>query len=862
MSSVDVVGCAGLVLRAMAAAAPRFSGFSIGGAKPRAPLPAAAALPAHADEAAPPQATREFIAAVSSSGGIELSAGAAAAAEAGRRRLVIPLAKPLSIAPAPPQPVALEVSAPPPPPPHPPSDTPERTLDQLAAEQLLEELGGSSRARGAQPAGPLLVIGAASVPATDADASSAPVAPPAYEYNSAARHRDVDPALMAKLFNPSQKRVTGHDASAPPILMGRGGGGGGRGGGNNREGADAGGDSFAQDLAGRPADMAESSDAYDRVPIDQFGAAMLRGMGVAESVLSTADGQSSNDGGGGGGAAAAVAASGGSLMRQARQGLGASSGARAVMSAIAGTGGSDRRPVHVKPGDVRASKPTLEELMGGVPNGGSSSTTTAAAKGTAAAAIRARKFPGVVDGAVVVVTTGRHTGKTALVTQCEGVPGMEKCRVRVCLRGRRNAYGLAEGQPASDVSAAPASEAAATVAAVLTGADGALSWGGLSEGDTDVVVVGKAECRTVSSTEGGGLDALPPAQRAEVDFLTAVEKKAREAVKAVERAERAALEARLRAEDAERSARGQRGALAADSIGRGDGEGGGSGRAPDSTVARAVGDDRTNSRQGAHQRSSSGLIDDRGRRRSRSRSRGEDRDRDRRREPAAAASTSSASYSSSSSSSAAAASAALSSDVPHRDARGQSSTGLESSGNTTSSHSSRHAVDLHRQDYRPSSSSSSSSSSSRSSSDRGGGSSGSGGAGSSSSSRQRTYWLLPHIRVRIIDERSGHYKCKGLVRDVVRPGVATVQLDGDGGSNGRLLENVPQHSLETALPKPGGTVVVVVDASGRLLRARGVLLDRDSARSRVTLRLLEDGVVVSLPMDDVAECVVGEGEHE
>ncbi|KAJ7563410.1 hypothetical protein O6H91_03G109000 [Diphasiastrum complanatum] len=69
-------------------------------------------------------------------------------------------------------------------------------------------------------------------------------------------------------------------------------------------------------------------------------------------------------------------------------------------------------------------------------------------------------------------------------------------------------------------------------------------------------------------------------------------------------------------------------------------------------------------------------------------------------------------------------------------------------------------------------------------------------------------WLMSHIRVRIINKRmsSGRlYLKKARVVDVISPTVCDILLD----ENGELLQEVKQEYLETALPKKGGRVVVV-----------------------------------------------------
>jgi hypothetical protein len=118
-------------------------------------------------------------------------------------------------------------------------------------------------------------------------------------------------------------------------------------------------------------------------------------------------------------------------------------------------------------------------------------------------------------------------------------------------------------------------------------------------------------------------------------------------------------------------------------------------------------------------------------------------------------------------------------------------------------------------------------------------------------------WLAPGIRVRVADSawREGRlFKLKAVVQDVPAPGRATLAFMRDDGSS-RLVEDVPQRVLETALPKPGGHVLVV--GAGRHRGARGVLLERNSGAGTASVRLLRDERIITLSLDDVAEYVSG-----
>ena len=110
-------------------------------------------------------------------------------------------------------------------------------------------------------------------------------------------------------------------------------------------------------------------------------------------------------------------------------------------------------------------------------------------------------------------------------------------------------------------------------------------------------------------------------------------------------------------------------------------------------------------------------------------------------------------------------------------------------------------------------------------------------------------WAIPNIRVRVITERLGrrYFKEKGIIVDVTVKGV-TLRLD----KSGTVLDRVPEDYLETALPKPGGKVIVL---AGRNKYAKGKLLERDSKSSKGVVQIYEELNVLSLSVDDLAEWV-------
>ena len=130
-------------------------------------------------------------------------------------------------------------------------------------------------------------------------------------------------------------------------------------------------------------------------------------------------------------------------------------------------------------------------------------------------------------------------------------------------------------------------------------------------------------------------------------------------------------------------------------------------------------------------------------------------------------------------------------------------------------------------------------------------------------------WLIEGISVRVVDERwrgGRYFRRRGVVRDVLAPGLAEVQLAAAAappaasaaaaaaaaaGDALPLLTAVPQAVLETALPRVGGRVLVV---RGPHRLVAGALLQRDAQSQIVALRREDDGqVLAGVAFDDVAE---------
>jgi len=123
--------------------------------------------------------------------------------------------------------------------------------------------------------------------------------------------------------------------------------------------------------------------------------------------------------------------------------------------------------------------------------------------------------------------------------------------------------------------------------------------------------------------------------------------------------------------------------------------------------------------------------------------------------------------------------------------------------------------------------------------------------GNSKKENDNPLWVIPNIRVRVITEKLGkrYFRQKGVVVDVTRRHGATLRMDM-ADSSGRVLEHVPEHYLETALPKTGGQAVVL---TGPNKWAKGRLLERNSKSSKGSIQVFEDMNIITLPLDDIAE---------
>tara|TARA_B100000405_G_scaffold283577_1_gene229239 strand:+ start:3856 stop:5337 length:1482 start_codon:yes stop_codon:yes gene_type:complete len=112
--------------------------------------------------------------------------------------------------------------------------------------------------------------------------------------------------------------------------------------------------------------------------------------------------------------------------------------------------------------------------------------------------------------------------------------------------------------------------------------------------------------------------------------------------------------------------------------------------------------------------------------------------------------------------------------------------------------------------------------------------------------REEPAWLFASTRVRIVSKSfqgGKYYLKKASVVDVLTPRTCALQLEG-----GEVLTDVPQRALETALPKRGGAVVVLV---GEHRGQRGTMLDKKGEVAAV--QLSEELSVHKISLDHIAE---------
>ncbi|KAL4422274.1 hypothetical protein ABPG75_008471 [Micractinium tetrahymenae] len=113
-------------------------------------------------------------------------------------------------------------------------------------------------------------------------------------------------------------------------------------------------------------------------------------------------------------------------------------------------------------------------------------------------------------------------------------------------------------------------------------------------------------------------------------------------------------------------------------------------------------------------------------------------------------------------------------------------------------------------------------------------------------------WLVPNIRVKIVDKRAKGgrlYLKKGTIVDVKTPTVCDVYVD----DLKRSVLDLEQRQLETVVPAAEGTPVLVL--AGPLRGKQGRLLKRNTETGLAAVQLTSDFSLHKLSLDDVSEYV-------
>lgn len=116
--------------------------------------------------------------------------------------------------------------------------------------------------------------------------------------------------------------------------------------------------------------------------------------------------------------------------------------------------------------------------------------------------------------------------------------------------------------------------------------------------------------------------------------------------------------------------------------------------------------------------------------------------------------------------------------------------------------------------------------------------------------RETKPWLLPGIRVKVVDKKAFKgrvYLKKGTVIDVISPTVCDIYIDDFK----EVFQHVSQEQLETSVPRQKGATVMVV--AGKYKQCLGQLLHRSKHSEYVAVQVHDENDVQKLHLDDVAE---------
>ena len=327
--------------------------------------------------------------------------------------------------------------------------------DADAAAALIAELEGTSAAKAA----PKVMHIAMSAPSSSALSASTP--------GTASSQKSVlkgDAALKSQLFAHPSRSVSG--ANAGSLLM------------RARQ-------SRADDIAALPDAPSFHGSVYDTVPIDEFGAAVLRGMGATDEQLEGGEGNEPHK----------------HNTYRGGRGLGAGSNVLQELDEALRKGGRVRR-------DGSAAAPSadavMKKLRAGQYEAQAATQAAAAARAKAAQAAKAAtpgRYEELAVGSVVQVERPSHPahGVLGVIVKSDGVPGLDAVELRVALHALPSLASAALGDESTWD----------TIAAALESCDKALKAFVVPEPEVCVSLISPM-CRAAASHSPvtGGLELL------------------------------------------------------------------------------------------------------------------------------------------------------------------------------------------------------------------------------------------------------------------------------------------------------------------------------------------------------------------
>lgn len=117
--------------------------------------------------------------------------------------------------------------------------------------------------------------------------------------------------------------------------------------------------------------------------------------------------------------------------------------------------------------------------------------------------------------------------------------------------------------------------------------------------------------------------------------------------------------------------------------------------------------------------------------------------------------------------------------------------------------------------------------------------------------KKQVSWLTSHIRVRVISKsfKGGRlYLKKGQVLDVVGPTTCDISMD----DSKEIIQGISQDSLETAIPRRGGPVLVLY---GKHKGVYGSLVERDLDKDMAVVRDADTHALVNVRLEQIAEFI-------